>query len=66
MSWPVFLRAKVPKDASFGRLRQNGGRDKKSSEGDKSGNEGRRGELKRAKSHGAKRKRASGCEQNQN
>lgn len=57
MTWMVFLRVKVPKDTSFGRLRQTGGRDTESSEGEKSGNEGKRGELKRAKSHGAKRKR---------
>lgn len=54
MTWMVFLRVKVPKDTSLGRLRQIGGRDTKSSEGEKSGNEGRR--AKRAKSHGAKRK----------
>lgn len=42
MTWMVFLRVKVPKDTSFGRLRQIGGRDTESSEGEKSGNEGRK------------------------
>lgn len=61
----VFLRVKVPKDTSFGRLRQIGGSDMKSSEGEKSGNEGRRGELK-GQSHMGQKERASRCEQNQN
>lgn len=68
MTWMVFLRVKVPKDTSFGRLRQIGGRDIESSEGEKvvmkEGRKERR--AKRAKSHGAKRKRASLCEQNRN
>lgn len=65
MTWMVFLRVKVPKDTSFGRLRQIGGRDTKSSEGEKSGNEGRRGELK-GQSHMGQKERASRCEQNRN